>query len=1052
MKQKSPRFFPGLFRFSSFLTLFFLFSNVVFSQTRIVKGTVTDDQGKALVGTNIKVQGTNKGTVTDANGNYTVSVSANGSLIFSFTGFKEQTIPVKNRGVINITLIPEENNLEEVIVTGYRTQTRGTITGSVTAVNGTEFKDAPYDNLSNALSGRLSGVTVTQPAGTPGMESNIRVRTLGTPNNSNPLYVIDGVVSDKFAFDGLSPNEVESVTVLKDAGSAAIYGSRAANGVILVTTRRGKTGAPLLSYSGLYGFQTPTKTPKTLNAYEHASAINLWLKYTKIDPTDARYYTQDELDYFKTHSWNWIDEMWKNPATTQHTLDISGGSQNIKYFLGGSYNYATGSFNNLDYWKYTLRGNLDVSVTSDFKVSLYLNTDTRHTDGPSWQVGNWRQEDLYKALLFRTKLVPPYVNGEPVGNWVEWHPGVVVTPGLAGYNKENWTGLNATVVLDYKMPFIKGLSFKASLNKYNRDIYTKQLNLPYDMVYFNTLGQHNHIVGDSAVGLRHRAAAEFLRSEFDKINRYQLDAQLNYKRNFGKHGVDVVLVYEQAEEDNPSFYGRKDDLVSSAIDQYISAQTPTDVGGSESQSARMSYVGIASYNYAQKYLLDASFRYDGSLIFPPQNRWGFFPSISAGWRISEEPFFQNIHFINDLKLRASVGLLGNDDVSQWQYLQLFNIVNTGAVFSNSTVGIEPSVLPNPNITWEKSLAYNTGFDTRLWDNRISFRLDLFYRHTYDILASKQLTLPGTLGANLPSQNYEEVNGRGFEIEAGYNSKGGSKNRVSYYAKGNFGYATNEIVKVDEPENLPSYWSAIGRPLGLQPNGTSINTKGTYTSDMLLGYIATDIIRTQKDLDALPVGYTILGVPAQLGMLNYKDIRGPNSNEPDGKITADDRVFLGKYSIPPMNYGLSLGASWRSLSIDILIQGVEGSKAMLATTGRDIQGRAEESSFEYWADSWTPDNPNAKYPGYRVSGYRTRYDPSSFFLVDNSFVRLRNLSVSYALPQTVLNRAKLKTMRVFFTGANLLMIYNGNKLYDPEMTLINSYPLMKTYSFGLNIGL
>jgi hypothetical protein len=286
-----------------------------------------------------------------------------------------------------------------------------------------------------------------------------------------------------------------------------------------------------------------------------------------------------------------------------------------------------------------------------------------------------------------------------------------------------------------------------------------------------------------------------------------------------------------------------------------------------------------------------------------------------------------------------------------------------------------------------------------------------------------------------SSNYQKIDASGFEIELGYNN-GNSKNQLNYYARGNFGFATTKIIVVDEAQNLPSYWSAVGRPIGLQTNGTSINTNGLYSRDMLLGYQATGIIRTQADLDALPAGYTILGVPAQLGMLNYKDIRGPNTDKPDGKITSDDREFLGKYSIPPMNYGLSLGASWKSLSIDVLFQGVAGAKSMLPTTGRDIQARAEESSFEYWADSWTPDNPNAKYPGYRVSGYRTRYDASSFFLVDNSFVRLKNLNISYTLPQRLLHGAGLKTVRAFFTGTNLLMIYRPNKIYDPEQLILN----------------
>lgn len=1009
----------------------------LYAQTSRINGTVMDEKGKGLEGASVKVKGTTTGTTTDAAGKYTINAPANGTLVFSYAGYNEQSVPVKNQTVVNVALTPGANNLDEVIVTGYRAQTRGSVTGSVSSVNGTELSDMPVENLSNALAGRMAGVSVIQSAGTPGMESSIRIRAQGTFNNADPLYVIDGVVSDKFAFDGLSPSEVESITILKDGASAAIYGSRAANGVVLITTKRGKIGAPRLSYNGIYGIQQPTKIPETLNAYEHATAINNALRYNKVPETDARYYTQDELDYFKTHSWDWVDEMWKNPSTTQHSLDISGGSQNVKYFLGTSYNYATGSFNNLDYQKLTLRGNVDVSVTKNLKVSLDLNTDRRNTDGPSWQVSNWRQEDLYKALLFRSHMVPPYVDGLPVGNWVEWHPGVVVDPSLSGYNKREWSNYNATMTINYTIPFVKGLSAKAAINGYKRDVYNKQFNLPYNMTLFNTLGGHNHIVGDSVVGIRPRAADEFLLSRYDKGERYQLNAQLNYKRSFGSHNIDALLVYEQAEEDNVWFNGRRDNFISSAIDQII-AGSPVNalVDGRQSQSARISYVGLASYNYAQKYLLEASFRYDGSVIFAPGHRWGFFPSASAGWRISDEPFFKdNIRFINDLKLRASVASIGNDAVGSFQWLQSYNIVD-GAIFDNQTLGLQQGVLANRNITWEKSLSYNAGFDSRFLNNKMSLKLDLFYRHTYDILGSRQQSIPSTFGASLPDENYQEINSKGIDIEAGYNNQfGSSKNPFTYYIRGNFSYATNKVIRLDEAQNIRPYQSKIGRPV----NG-------------IFGYVATDILRTQADLDALPAGYTILGVKPQLGMLNYEDFRGPNSDKPDGRITSDDQVFIADYTVPPMSFGLSLGASWKSISIDALFQGLAGAKAMLPTAGRDIQARAEEASFRYWADSWSPDNPNGKYPGYRGTSYRTRYDASTFFLVDNSFLRLKNLSVSYALPKSIMGKTKLNNIRVFFTGTNLLMVYSGNKIYDPEMNSITAYPMMKAYSFGLNIGL
>ncbi len=1016
-----------------------------------VTGTITDENGQPLEGVSIFEKGTSNGTSTDKNGVFNINVrNRNSLLVFTSVGYQMLEVTVGDRTVINVSLISEVRAGDEVVVVGYRTQTRGTVTGSISTVSGSEISNTPSDNLSNSLAGRLSGTTITQGAGTPGMESTIRIRTQGTFNNSNPLFVIDGVVSDKFAFDGLSPNEVESVTVLKDGASAAIYGSRAANGVILVTTKRGSSGGVKMNYNGMYGFQDPTQIPKRLNALQHAQIINQKLQYTKVPESDARYYTQDELDYFSKNSWDWIKEMWKAPATTQHTLDVSGGGQNVRYFLGGSYNYSTGSFNNLDFQRYTLRSNIDANITKSLKLLVDINTTERKTDGPSWDVNNWRQEDLYKALLIRSAMVPPYVNGLPVGNWVEWHPGVVVDPALAGYNKRRWKDLNTTITFLYSVPFVKGLSAKIALNKRSRELYTKQFNLPYNMTLFNTTGEHNHIVGDQPVGIRPRAAAEFLMSREDKYEYYQFNAQLNYKRSFGGHNLDAIVVYEQAEDNSTWFSGRRDDFLSPVIDQFVAGSTVNStVDGRENQSARISYVGLLSYNYLQRYLLESSFRYDGSVIFAPDRRWGFFPSASLGWRISNEPFFKS-RTVNDLKLRASIGKLGNDAVGGWQWLQSYNI-RYGAIFDDQSLGIEQGVLANPLITWEKSINYNLGIDSRLWNN-LNFKVDLFKRHSYDILGSKQLSIPSTFGASMPDENYQEIDAKGIELELGYDNKTMLAGReFSYYIKGNFSYSTNEIIAVDEAQNIRPYQSAIGRPVGLQSNG-NINRKGNYSNDMLFGYVATGILRTQADVDALPAGYTILGVKPQLGMLNYKDLRGPNTDEPDGKITSDDREFLGKYSIPPMSYGMSLGFGWGSFNVDILVQGLAGAKAMLPTAGRDVQARAEESSFAYWADSWTPDNINGAYPGYRVQGYRTRFDASSFWLVDNSFLRLKNAGLSYTLPKSVLTRVHLKNTKVFFTGSNLLMIFQKNKIYDPEQNNILSYPIMRGYNFGINIGL
>lgn len=1013
-------------------------------QVRTVTGIVTGTNNEPLPGVNVIEKGTTNGTVTNLDGAYQISVSETSILVFSSVGYVTEELQAGSRTVIDIRLIEDVKQLEELVVVGYGTQRRETLTGSVSSINASEFADVPAVNLSNALAGRLSGVTISQGAGTPGMESGIRIRAVGTFNNEDPLYVIDGIVKDKFAFDGLNANEVESISILKDGAAASIYGSRAANGVVLVTTKRGdRNQAPVLSYNGTFGIQSPTRIPESLTAYEHALAINhqiLWNDPVN-GPNNSKFYAQDEVDFFKSNSWNWVEEMWQDPINTQHALNVSGGSDNVRYFVAGSYNYSNGSFKNLDYRKLNLRGNIDVDITKNFTASLDLSTDNRKAHGPSWDVGGdgnrWHQQDLYKALVLRTSMVPPYINGIPVGNWVEWHPGEIIN-GKGGYNNREWTGLNATATLQYNVPFIKGLGVKAVYNRYNRTSYRKQFNLPYNMMYFNTTGEHGHIIGDQPVRPRPRATTDYLYQWQETDFSYQLNFQADYSRTFGRHDINASLIYEQMEIDENNFSARAEDFLTFAIDQFAAAngsRETNDIDGGQEQDARLSYIGVVNYSYDDRYLLQSSFRYDGSVKFAPESRWGFFPSASLGWRMSNESFF-NLPFIQELKLRASVGSLGNDDVGSFQWLQSFELLPAeGAVWETVTSGLQPGSLANYDITWEKSVSYNFGVDSRF--DRFNLTADVFYRHTYDILGDREESIPSTFGADLPDENYQEIDTRGFEIELGYENATGGTNPFQYHLRGNFGYATNKVIVLDEAENIRPYQSELDRPTG-----------GIW------GLVSTGIIRTQEDLDKLPDGYTIMGEPAMLGMLNYKDFRGPNSDEPDGRITSDDRNWIADYSQPPMNYGLFLGGSWKSFRVDLLFQGVGGHKVLMHTNGRDIQARAEESSYRYWADSWSVDNVDAKYPGWRDDHYRTRFPESTFWLRSGSFLRLKNLNVSYTVPNSFTKSINLRAVRVYFSGTNLALLFDSIKDwgYDPELDNIRAYPMMKSFSLGLNVDL
>jgi TonB-linked SusC/RagA family outer membrane protein len=1022
---------------------------------QFVTGTVTDSiSGRLLPGVSVRVTGSNQRAVSDAAGRYALNVaSLQDTLLFSLIGYKPRQVPIAGRTEIDVQLAVLPVEMTATVVTAYRVQDRRTVTGSVTSVSSSDFADVPADNLSNALAGRLAGATITQNAGTPGRESSIRVRAVGTFNNADPLYVIDGVVTDKFAFDGLTSQEVENISILKDGAAASLYGSRAANGVILVTTKRGGVRPAEFTYTSNVGMQEPTSIPSSLNAFQHATAINNALAYNNIPTTDARYYTQDELDYFKTNSWDWIQELWRDPVDAQHSLSITGGADGVRYFLSGSLLDATGSFDNLSFKRITTRANLDIDLTDRLKASMDFNNARRARQGPSWginatsRVQDWGHEDLYKALALRTRMVPPYIDGLPVGNWVEWHPGAVIS-NQSGYDDREWSEYNATARLNYRVPFVNGLTASLAYHKAFANAHEKRFNLPYQMAVFNTWGGHGHLVGNQVLSEKTRSDGEYLLNNDGRDNFYQLNTQLTYAGSVGNHHVDALLVYEQAASDTGWVEGRRDQFISPDVDQFIAGNPErARADGRQAQSARISYVGSFGYDYARKYFFQTSFRYDGSVIFAPEHRWGFFPSISAGWRLTEEPFFKS-DFFDELKLRASYGVVGNDDdVGSFQWLQSYNIAQ-GAVFDTVSQGITTGSLVNRAITWEKSRSYNVGVDSRFWDSRMSLTLDVFYRNTYDILGSRQEAIPTTFGATLPDENYQEINSHGFEIEVGYDgTAGGGATPIRYSVHGNLGYATNKIVRLNEASNLRAYQKRIGRP-------TSPTLAGSC-----FGYIYTNMLRTQADIDALPAGYKIFEVSPKLGMLNYQDLRGDSTDVPDGKITASDQAWICDYDSPPLSYGLSLGASWRGLRFAALLQGAAGYKRMMQANGRDIQARAEESSYGYWADTWTPDNPDGAYPGYRIpltggSSYRTSYPASTFWLRDGSFLRLKNVTVSYLLPERLTNALGVHSATLHFTGTNLLMLNDhfGDWGYDPEMNNIRSYPLMRTFAVGMDVSL
>jgi TonB-linked SusC/RagA family outer membrane protein len=1032
----------GIITLYLLLSVFFLTVdlNAQNAQGIEIKGKVTDSDGNSLSGAVVLIKGTNHGTATNNSGDYVLNNVPVGSVLeFKFVGFVTQEITVGSKTVIDVTLTDSAQEIEEVVVVGYGTQKKANLTGSISTIKAEAIQDIPASNLSNALAGRLAGVFVSQgDGGRPGNSSSISIRAKGSWNNTDPLYVIDGVIRDKFAFDGLDANDIENFSVLKDGASAAIYGVKAANGVVLVNTKRGKEGRAVITYSGSFGISDATKIPETQNAYDQAIFINDVMTLGGIDPSDNRFYAEDELDYFKANSFDWMDVIWQNPTVTRHSLNATGGNERVRYFIGGSYYDESGIFKNTNFDRYNLRGNIEANITKNLIASLNLNMDMRYDRKPYWKndQGSDSLYDLYgMALLYATSMYPAYINGLPVGNSMSGHVPEMVDK--MGYYHKRYSNYEATFSLQYNVPFIPGLSLKALYNNYSRHSFQKEFNRPIQLYDFKMTGSHNHIITDELSGTMTTINyGDILKESYDAGRNYQFNGIINYDGRFGKHDISAKFIYEQAEGFGDNFNASTQYFLSNAIDQFFAgSKDPANFGvdGSGSETGRMSYAGWAHYGYADKYMLELSIRYDGSVIFAPERRWGLFPSASAAWRVSEESFFkENIKFISSLKLRGGVASLGNDAIGGWQWMNRYKFDN-GALYGSKSQGLSPNVVPNPEVTWEKSLSYSGGLDAGFLQNKLTLSLELFYKHTYDILGTRTNILPSTFGASMPAENYGVVDARGIELELGYTDKIGKD--FTYTVSGNFGYATNKVILKDEAENLPDYRSEIG-----------------YNTDRSRGFVYSGILRTQADLDALPEGYTIRGAAPRLGMLNYKDVRGVDSDEPDGKITDEDQEWVLGRTAPPITYGFSVGGSWKGIALNLFFQGVAGYDIMI--NERQYDARQKRTNFAFWNDHYTPENIDAEFPLEYTSSSRS--DPaSSFWIRNGAYLRLRNVDLSYTFPRRILSKAGIGGLRIFCTGTNLLLLEDHVKYFDPglgnEAYNIKRYPIMKSVSLGINLS-
>jgi TonB-linked SusC/RagA family outer membrane protein len=1005
-----------------------------------VRGTVVNNLGEGLPGVSILLKGTQLGTATDVNGKFQLDVPDQyARLVFSYVGYVSQEIIVGSLTVLDVKLVEDDKALEEVVVVGYGTQKKTSVTGAITTMKSDDVKNNPVPNLSSALAGRLSGVYVNQASGAPGYAPAIRIRSVNTwkDTGTDPLYVIDGVITDKRMFDALDYSEVDNVTVLKDAASGAIYGARAANGVVLITTKKGASGKFQLNYNYSYSFDNPSKIPDYVGAKDMVRLNN----YARTNRGIAPMYDEEEVAYFNDHdpAKAWYTLAYKNPVLQRHSLSASGGTDAVKYFIGGSYFDQTAFIKNADFKKYNFRSNIDVNITKNltgvFNVSYNQGTKKRFAmqedlSGDDGFDINPAFGNLWGRLLYYLPNVPPktsdgkFINPGWIGN-----PLAFVEEG--GSNTRIERNIQMILGLTYKLPFLQGLSVSGKFSP-NYEATTMKLHelktTLYDVVRKGTSG---FIYTDEVIGSIKSAYPnkERLAKIQEATSNYQLNFSANYARQFGKHNVDAVVIYEQSEGKYDYFYGVREGFPLVQNDQFwatSSSRTDSYVNGKEREFGRASYIGRVLYSYDDKYFINATARRDGSMLFGPDYRWGVFPSVSGGWVLSKENFF-NIKKIDFLKLRGSYGLAGNDAVGGWKWAESYS-VNGDYLFGNAA---QPRVryngIVNEKLTWEKTSELNLGLDAQFLGGFL-FSAEYFKRHNYDILDSRIASLPVSFGGSMPPENYGIVNAQGYEFELGYNGNAGD---VSYGIKGNFSYAANKVKLRDVAQNVQDVDDPNGRP-----------------TDYIKMLVATDIIRTNEQLAALPAGYTIYGRPATLGAINFQDVNGQNGT-PDGKIDDYDRqVLKGKHSLNPYTFGLNLRASWKGIGVDVFVQGVTGgSKLYDDGYGRRFFDGARPPSF--WLDSWSPENVNAKYPQPVTWDYTNDHRESTFWLKNGSFLRFQNVNLNYMVPKKICRKIAMSGINLFVSGANLFTL-SKYKYHDPSVAGMNAYPTMKTFTMGANI--
>ncbi|WP_227740358.1 TonB-dependent receptor [Salegentibacter sp. BLCTC] len=1000
-------------------------SNVM-QETITVTGTVTEaETGMPIPAANILEKGTSNGVMSDFDGNFSIKVSADAILQISYIGYATKEVNVNDRNEIDIVLEEDAAALEEVVVVGYGTQRKGSVIGAVSQLNSKNIEDRTVPNITQSLTGQMPGVTVIQRSGRPGSSGGeLSIRGVGSFGaNANPLVLIDGIPGD---LSQVNSNDVESVSVLKDAAAAAIYGSRAANGVVLVTTKNGKKGKLDVKYQGYVGFQQATQLPEMVDSWEYAELYNEAIGDDVYTSEDIQKFKQgNDLDNYPNSKF--VESVFKrNPIQTSHNFQINGGSEATRYLVSLGYLNQKGLLEDNNYSRYNLRLNLINEINEKLTLTTRLSGTQEITEEPAPPGGI--EFDNMMAIINEAVRVPAIYAGQfSDGDFGTGHA-QMGTP-LSFIESESFYtnkpfNFNANMKLDWnilkslKLSLIGG--YEKNTRKSKRFLASQRLNA-------------NLLLGPAS-----------LRQIYDESSYRTIQGIMEFDKKFGDHDIEILAGYSFEDNHYEIMNGFRDKLPSNNLHEInVGSPEGQQINGTANEWALQSFFGRAKYEFRKKYLFESTMRYDGSSRFPKNKKYAFFPSFAIGWKLSEERFFTDaLPWIDDFKLKASYGKLGNQNIGNYPYQTVFSSGYDYPFGGSLHPGVAITNITDSNLHWESTTSHNVGGDFTLLNNNLDFSINYFIKKTTDILYKPSSSISSILGKEISETNTGSLRNEGWEFMMSYNK---SWNDFRISLSPNFSIIHNKVQDLGVGN--------IQQPNGLVGNGNDLFIG--YPMNIYYGYVADGLYR---DDDAIANGADVSKINPQPkpGDIKYKDISGPDG-VPDGQVDAKyDRKILGS-RIPKYTFGFNLGANYKNFDFNVLFQGVGGVKGRLS--GYAGTAFYNTASIQRWMkeNRWTLENPNpnASYPRLEIVSNQGTPNTleSSYWILNASYLRLKNVRIGYKLPSELLNKWKVKNIRFYLSGENIITWDKYPQGWDPE---INSggqfYPILSNYTLGVTINI